>query len=565
MEPLTKIRRMMAGNTIFVPDYQRAYSWDTGDENEKPPKQVNTFLADLEEYNNSTRATRYYFGHFLFEKKEDTEFGVIDGQQRLTTITIFLAVLFRRLKCISKLTEEEEDIYEDTIKRRSNYRFSTVNYDALVFRDYVIDGNAEGKDGLETESAKRIVAARDYFRKRLVDKDKNGLRKMLAKLVDSQCTTHIVNDESEAIQMFIFQNSRGKRPSNLEVIKAQFMFNINLYAKEGERERLINEVKDRFGEVYRSISRIEYSIDEDDVLAYTLRVHFKSLTESNAIGRINKLLSEEDCISFIKHFTQSIYEGFMSLERFFGKDEREYIEIHSLVSLGGIGIALPFIIWAYKSLLPKGDLCELCSSLESLLIRHRLIGTRADINTRLNREFKEFTKDKKPNIQPVIERIKYIKNAEADDWWWSHWNNEALAKSIQGYLNHSIAKFLLWKYEIHLSSQKGIGYSPMRFDEIKNPELEHIAPNTENRYKGYEEYDEEFRNKYIDCLGNYLLISKSHNCKIGNRPFKEKRESYGNLEQQREIREMTEGEEVWTREHIKRRNRNIAEFITSTF
>lgn len=296
MEPLTNIKQMMAGNTIFVPDYQRAYSWDTGDDSEKPPKQVNTFFADLEEHNNSGSTTNYYFGHFLFEKKneDDGKFGVIDGQQRLTTITIFLAVLFRRLECIDKLDEKEEVIYEDTIKRKSQYCFSTAGYDNLVFKDYVIDGNSEEKDSLETESAKRIVAARDYFTKRLVDKGESDLRKILNNLVNSQCTTHIVNDESEAIQMFIFQNSRGKRPSNLEIVKAQFMFNINLYADKKEREGLINDVKRRFEKIYKSISRIEYNIDEDDVLAYTLRVHFKSLTESNAIGTINRRLSEED-------------------------------------------------------------------------------------------------------------------------------------------------------------------------------------------------------------------------------------------------------------------------------
>lgn len=567
MEPLTNIKQMMAGNTIFVPDYQRAYSWDTGDDSEKPPKQVNTFFADLEEHNNSGSTTNYYFGHFLFEKKneDDGKFGVIDGQQRLTTITIFLAVLFRRLECIDKLDEKEEVIYEDTIKRKSQYCFSTAGYDNLVFKDYVIDGNSEEKDSLETESAKRIVAARDYFTKRLVDKGESDLRKILNNLVNSQCTTHIVNDESEAIQMFIFQNSRGKRPSNLEIVKAQFMFNINLYADKKEREGLINDVKRRFEKIYKSISRIEYNIGEDDVLAYTLRVHFKSLTESNAIGTINRRLSEEDRISFIKQFTQSIYESFIYLEQFFCEDERKYINIHSLISFGGIGIALPFVICAYKSALQKNDLCDLCLSLESLLVRNRLIGTRADINTRLNDVFKKFAEDK-PSIRPVIDRINYLK--EVDDWWWGHWNNEALEKSIQGDLNRSVAKFLLWKYEIHLLSQRkklDKGYSLTRFDHITNPELEHIAPETENSDNGYDKYDDEFRNKYINCLGNYLLLPKSHNCAIGNKPFKVKRASYTDLEQHKKIREMTEGQEVWTKEHIERRNKDIAEFITSTF
>lgn len=174
---------------------------------------------------------------------------------------------------------------------------------------------------------------------------------MLDTIENSSCTTHPVQDESEAIQMFIFQNNRGKKPSNLEIIKAQFMFNVHLYGGE-EKEALVEEIKTRFERIYKSISSIEYLISEDDVLGYTLRVHFNSLWETNTIEKINKLLAEENPIPFIKSFTQSLATSFEHLTIFFGKDERENIEIHSLKTLGRIGIAMPFVIKAYKFGLP---------------------------------------------------------------------------------------------------------------------------------------------------------------------------------------------------------------------
>src|SRR5664280_1211896 len=90
MEASTTIKQMIAGNKIFVPNYQRAYSWETETDKNKSKKQVNVFLSDLEDYNKSSIHTPYYFGHFLFEEKQSNVFGVIDGQQRLTTIIIFL-------------------------------------------------------------------------------------------------------------------------------------------------------------------------------------------------------------------------------------------------------------------------------------------------------------------------------------------------------------------------------------------------------------------------------------------------------------------------------------------
>lgn len=245
MEASSSIKQMLAGNRIFVPTYQRAYSWDTEFESSKSPKQVNTFLTDLEDYNRSTTKSKYYFGHFLFEEKEANKFGVIDGQQRLTTIVIFLSALFARLKQIRQLNETEQETFEDIIRRNSTYRFATVDYDNQLFKDYVIDQSKKDKNGLETESAKRIVGAFDFFAQKLMNKDEAYLLNMLETVQSASCTTHPVTDESEAIQMFIFQNNRGKKPSNLEIIKAQFMFNVHLYGGE-EKESLIEEIKNRF-------------------------------------------------------------------------------------------------------------------------------------------------------------------------------------------------------------------------------------------------------------------------------------------------------------------------------
>jgi hypothetical protein len=93
--------------------------------------------------------------------------------------------------------------------------------------------------------------------------------------------------------------------------------------------------------------------------------------------------------------------------------------------------------------------------------------------------------------------------------------------------------------------------------------LEHIAPQTENPETGYDTYDKEFVNQYIDCLGNYLLISKSHNCSVGNKPFADKRESYKHLEQQREIQEITKDDLKWTKALIHERKGKIISVIMS--
>lgn len=246
---------MMAGKKIAVPSYQRAYSWDTArDEKTNKNNQTNIFLSDLDEYRKGNAKSPYYFGHFIFEQKNQ-KYYVIDGQQRLTTIVIFLSVLFAKLKGLRDLSQDEEDCYKEMVRGSSAIRFSTVDYDNDLFENYVIKQTYKYQDvdKLETKSARRIVEAFKFFTQKLSDKFENYLEEMLCIISKSTCTTHEVQNESEAIQMFIFQNNRGKRPSNLEVIKAQFMHHVHLHGNN-DKDNLTNTINGRFGKIYKSIS-----------------------------------------------------------------------------------------------------------------------------------------------------------------------------------------------------------------------------------------------------------------------------------------------------------------------
>lgn len=208
MEATTTIRKMMAGNSITVPIYSRAYTWDTppGECNRKT--QTDLFLSDLENYSKRYSSSRYYFGHFLFEEQKDV-LEVIDGQQRLTTIVIFLSALFSRLKKIRQLTEEEEMCFEDIIQRKSAVRFSTKEYDNQFFRDYVINQKIVECNNLERESSRRIYMAFNFFREALAEKQEDYLVSMLEIVCNATCTTYTVHNESEARWLFLSQNGRG--------------------------------------------------------------------------------------------------------------------------------------------------------------------------------------------------------------------------------------------------------------------------------------------------------------------------------------------------------------------
>ncbi len=61
--------------------------------------------------------------------------------------------------------------------------------------------------------------------------------------------------------------------------------------------------------------------------------------------------------------------------------------------------------------------------METLLLRHRVIGTRAELASRINTVYQNFKREN-PDIQPIINKVNEIKNIT--EWWWSYLNTAEL-------------------------------------------------------------------------------------------------------------------------------------------
>ena len=554
METTSTFAGMLAHNFIAVPSYQRAYSWDT---NEKG-RQVNTFYEDLCSYLNIP--TKYYLGHFLFQQKSDTQYEVIDGQQRLTTGILFLSAAYHCLETIRPLTEDEDFGKKMSIKISGKYHFATVDYDDIVLRE-LIDGTPVSHS-LDTESKKRLVAAYIYFETQLKKLSEGDICRFITLLNDASCSTHIVKDETEATQIFLFQNNRGKKPTRLEVIKAQFIYQVLLYGGE-EKNTLLKDIKDRFENIYKSIATIETNINEDDVLNYTAKVFYNNLCIDNADERIKKnLQAQPDCV-FVKNFTRCLANSFDAVQKLYSNLFASENRVQLLLALDNKPISIPFWIKGVALNANVREFLEMIEALDSLLLRAKVIGTRAELSTRLNDVFKSM--EQANGLQKVVERIEYMKGAP--DWWSSYWDKQQFATALNStWFDPNTAKILLLCYENHLINTEKKGYDEVLYSKRGEFQLEHIAPQTDNEQptNGYPEYDEDFYNNQLNCLGNYLLLSGSHNASIGNRPFAEKRATYNVLYQQREVQNMTPDGQ-WTKENIQSRKQKIVEFLLETY
>ena len=86
-----RVDELLKGNTFLIPRFQRAYSWEAD--------HVLEFWSDI--VKNMSEA--YFIGSMVVYKVERATLAVVDGQQRLTTITILLCAIREALKNIGEV------------------------------------------------------------------------------------------------------------------------------------------------------------------------------------------------------------------------------------------------------------------------------------------------------------------------------------------------------------------------------------------------------------------------------------------------------------------------------
>lgn len=103
------------GTVYVIPSYQRPYSWQALGKSDRN-NQVNQMWDDLWDFfeDGSLKQKEYFLGSMVLIERQRAEFEVIDGQQRLTTVTL----LFAAMRCfLNALTSSDStrEFIQDSI------------------------------------------------------------------------------------------------------------------------------------------------------------------------------------------------------------------------------------------------------------------------------------------------------------------------------------------------------------------------------------------------------------------------------------------------------------------
>lgn len=221
--PLAKI--FSSDFEYHIPGYQRPYAWteiETG-----------VLFDDLYDFYLTEPVDNYFLGSIVLIKEDDKPYAeVIDGQQRLTTLSILFAVMadtFKdtqyRTSCRKYLKEDGSILEGIAAQPRLFLREKDQDFFAKYIQDIQLNGLADiDAAKLETEAKRHIQKNSQVLREKFEDSFKEDVDLLkFCQFLLTRCflvTVSTPNQES-AFRVFSVMNSRGLDLLPTDIIKSK--------------------------------------------------------------------------------------------------------------------------------------------------------------------------------------------------------------------------------------------------------------------------------------------------------------------------------------------------------
>lgn len=575
-----RIDNIFNGKTFFsIPDYQRSYAWEE--------KQLRDFFED---YMNNYNSQEYYYGTILLQmtKKDKKEFcDIVDGQQRFTTLIIFMKCLISRLSSMEY--GETAMLYKHFIKNGDLCILKLQADDNDFFSTVILDDKKASET--KTPAQKRLLYAKAFFE----DKIKCCSDEQIEELLDRVCSTNVliylIQDSIEAAMIFETTNDRGKSLTNLEKTKSFLMYKASLCLDEPEQ--ILGKIQSRFSEVYRdfeSMISLNIGVDENSVLQYNYIAYEKWKTDSsikeytrymeyfkNTVEELarNSNAAEEDkplLSDYIENYTYNVQQSFSAYKSMY---EGRYPEFMDIIALDRTASFMPLLIkcYRYDETNDKSKFRIICRLCEIFSFRVYVIFDK--MANKLQSKWYSLARDFDGNFKNASDEIiAMIKDVESDD----AFIQALTAPDFCTKYSSPEKNYFYWKYENYLRRTEQPVAAPMTHEDLRQKEnkklvmtIEHIVAQSNSGEKSKVITDalkidvgsvEVFDEQYLNSIGNLTLDPQSANSSKGKKDVDEKNSKYfakAPYKCQNELEEFMI-DDVWTLESIKKRKAKLLTF-----
>lgn len=315
MKELKSLKSIFKDCVFRIPDYQRGYAWKD--------EQLTQFWEDILNLNDD----RYHYTgvlslkevdkktwsnwsdeRWLIEERDCVPYHIVDGQQRLTTFVIFIQAI---IEIVENLPENkgksDDDIYLGTYKLKdikedylviskpphfliNTYKFGYESDNpSFHFMRHRIFNEPHSGTVSETFYTLNLENAKHFFIENIkayMLKEGVEVLETVFKQVTQRLMFNVfeIGGDFDVYVAFETMNNRGKRLSNLELLKNRLIYLTTLYDKKqidaDDRDALRNKINDAWKEAYHQLGRNKKSpLNDDDFLVAHWIMYFKYTRE----------------------------------------------------------------------------------------------------------------------------------------------------------------------------------------------------------------------------------------------------------------------------------------------
>lgn len=548
----TNVERLFTSDFLIIPRFQRPYSWD--DEN------LEDFWNDVVQ----AEGEDYFIGSMVLYQSGRQQYGVVDGQQRLTTITILLCVIrnaFQKLgsenlaKGLHALIErgDRDSVNRYVVITETSYPFFAEEIQKFEEKDFETEPQREEK---------RLQASYNFFEKKVfgilhsVDIDSaisnedklEGKITRLKELRDSVLFLSLIrielDNEDDAYLIFETLNTRGKDLALTDLLKNHFL-------KKIKGKGSVDSAKELWTKILSTINGSEIDIDPDTFFTHSWSSKFEATTQQKAYKKIKSAVKEKNAKEQLKGFVADSkhYVSIYNPEQGWNKDQKKIIASLMAMRIFKISQHTPGVlslVRANKSgLISDKTLNRAFKAIEDFhFLFTAVTSSRSSggISAMYSSFWRKLYEAGDPNqagivINELIEKLEEKKPSKS----------EFMAAFEQlNFTNQNTKQSSLVRYTLQkLTRHQKLAFS----DDAANLTIEHIYPQAK--------IDSTWTVDIVGSLGNLILLTQKDNSELKDDDFKKKIIALKELSNS--IPEDVLSAPDWTIDRVQTRTRELAE------
>ena len=549
-------RQLMGNGLLYrVPPFQRDYSW-TEEEWEDLWQDM---LGLLEEDGEPA----HYMGYLVLQSADNKQFEIIDGQQRLTTISIFILASLNRLQ-----TLVNEDIDADKNQRRKdNLQNSYIGYVDPVtlvprsklelnrhnnrfYQTYLIPLQNIPQRGLNA-SEHQLRKAFYWFENKIKTKCQTSgeaIASFIDTMVDKLFFTVItVTDQLNAFKVFETLNARGVRLSATDLLK-NYLFSV--IASSDSHETEIRTLENLWENIVGQLG--------SESFPEFLRIYWNSchklVRKSDLFKTIRRQINtKQQAFELLRalDISSSIYAALGNPYDTFWHAKEQYLL--EKLTMFNVRQPLAMLMACYRQFGEdkRDTFTQILKAIVVISFRYNVICSlpTPEQEKVYNQIAYQISEGILQDEQSIIQALAQI---YPNDNTFKNAFREKELKTTSSH-NRKIVRYILFQLEKQISGQE--------FDfESASYNLEHILP--ENPSESWSYVEEHNQDKYIYRLGNMTPLEKKANRNLGNEAYANKIEVYKDSCFQL-THSIPERYEQWDEKAINSRQTQMAKKATS--